>query len=268
MTYAKKPVQVKALKFEYSTEGIDALKDFCGDHLMEVGKARSPNALGWAEIGTLEDGQGLGAQVKHIATEGDYIIQGVKGEFYACKPDIFEMTYEVVLSSLPCALPDSRTLQHVDGDLIKMALNSEFDIIVHGCNCFHTMGSGIAKSIKETWPEAYLADLRSRHGDARKLGSFTVHKAATVLVVNFYTQYEYNKAWQFRDVFEYGAFERGLSDMLLAWPTSRIGIPEIGMGKACGDRTRILEIIDRVLKKSDFKGTLTMVKFKEDKSAA
>ena len=30
------------------------------------------------------------------ATLGDYIIKGVKGEFYPCKPDIFEMTYESV----------------------------------------------------------------------------------------------------------------------------------------------------------------------------
>lgn len=30
------------------------------------------------------------------ASEGDYIIQGVKGEIYSCKPDIFEMTYEAV----------------------------------------------------------------------------------------------------------------------------------------------------------------------------
>lgn len=29
-------------------------------------------------------------------SEGDYIIKGVKGEFYPCKPDIFEMTYEAV----------------------------------------------------------------------------------------------------------------------------------------------------------------------------
>ena len=33
---------------------------------------------------------------KHIITEGDYIITGVKGERYPCKPDIFEMTYELV----------------------------------------------------------------------------------------------------------------------------------------------------------------------------
>ena len=31
---------------------------------------------------------------KHICTEGDYIIKGVQGEFYPCKPDIFEQTYE------------------------------------------------------------------------------------------------------------------------------------------------------------------------------
>lgn len=30
------------------------------------------------------------------ATAGDYVIRGVKGEFYPCKPDIFEATYELV----------------------------------------------------------------------------------------------------------------------------------------------------------------------------
>jgi hypothetical protein len=32
----------------------------------------------------------------HIVSDSDYIIQGVKGELYPCKPDIFEMTYEKV----------------------------------------------------------------------------------------------------------------------------------------------------------------------------
>jgi hypothetical protein len=32
----------------------------------------------------------------HLARQGDYIIKGVKGEFYPCKPDIFEQTYELV----------------------------------------------------------------------------------------------------------------------------------------------------------------------------
>ncbi len=45
-------------------------------------------------IETLEDGEDQRA--KHVASIGDYIIKGVKGEFYPCKPDIFEMTYEPV----------------------------------------------------------------------------------------------------------------------------------------------------------------------------
>jgi hypothetical protein len=35
----------------------------------------------------------------HIVCPGDYIIKGIKGEFYPCKPDIFEMTYEKVKES-------------------------------------------------------------------------------------------------------------------------------------------------------------------------
>lgn len=41
---------------------------------------------GW--IDTLEGG--------HIVCPGDFIIEGIKGEFYPCKPDIFEETYELV----------------------------------------------------------------------------------------------------------------------------------------------------------------------------
>jgi hypothetical protein len=33
---------------------------------------------------------------EHIANENDYIIKGIKGEYYPCKPDIFESTYEKI----------------------------------------------------------------------------------------------------------------------------------------------------------------------------
>lgn len=45
-------------------------------------------------VGTLEDGAEGSAQVEHIASPGDWIIRGVKGEFYPVKPEIFEATYE------------------------------------------------------------------------------------------------------------------------------------------------------------------------------
>jgi len=93
MRYRKKPLVIEAIKFKYTDSGIEELQVFCGVALAQCGKDRHPNAKGWAWIKTLEDGEG--GLVKHVATEGDFIIKGVSGEFYPCKPDIFEMTYEV-----------------------------------------------------------------------------------------------------------------------------------------------------------------------------
>ena len=96
MKYRKKPVVIDAVRFEYTTEGIDRLTAFCGSSIGPITKARHINARAEAPIITLEDGlHGTYTKVMHIATEGDWIIKGVKGEFYACKPDIFELTYEV-----------------------------------------------------------------------------------------------------------------------------------------------------------------------------
>jgi hypothetical protein len=92
MKFRKKPVVIEAVRFIYDEQGMIAVKSFCGPALGNVSKDRHPSALAEAEIGTLEDGVHL--TVKHIATEGDWIIKGVQGEFYACKPDIFEQTYE------------------------------------------------------------------------------------------------------------------------------------------------------------------------------
>ena len=94
MKFRKKPVVIEAVRFIYNEQGMIALKAFCGTALGNVRKERHPTALAEAEIGTLEDGVHL--TVKHVATEGDWIIKGVQGEFYACKPDIFEQTYEEV----------------------------------------------------------------------------------------------------------------------------------------------------------------------------
>ena len=74
MKYRKKPVVVEATQwFEH------------GDHPEVKRTAYSPTD-GW--IQTLEGG--------HVVSPGDYIITGVKGEHYPCKPDIFELTYEPV----------------------------------------------------------------------------------------------------------------------------------------------------------------------------
>ena len=50
----------------------------------QLGPVSGAGPFGWIE--TLEGG--------HLVTSGDWIITGVQGEMYACKPDIFEQTYE------------------------------------------------------------------------------------------------------------------------------------------------------------------------------
>lgn len=49
------------------------------------------NLLSWKDFGKIETLEGT-----HFVTPGDWIITGVQGEFYPCKPDIFEATYEAV----------------------------------------------------------------------------------------------------------------------------------------------------------------------------
>ena len=46
------------------------------------------------DIPTLEDGSNKRA--KHVASLGDYIIKGIQGEFYPCKPGVFKATYEEI----------------------------------------------------------------------------------------------------------------------------------------------------------------------------
>lgn len=89
--YRKKPVVVEAMQFTYPPTF--ALTDWC-QALRNVRKSRHPGAKGEADVVTLEDGSD--GKVKHVATEGDFIIKGVAGEFYPCKPDIFAATYEEV----------------------------------------------------------------------------------------------------------------------------------------------------------------------------
>jgi hypothetical protein len=82
--YRKKPVEIDALRL---TPGTDDWKDVC-DWIAGAGGHPSMVGKGAVEIETLEGVM--------RADPGDYVIRGVKGEFYPCKPDIFEATYEAV----------------------------------------------------------------------------------------------------------------------------------------------------------------------------
>lgn len=75
----------------------------------------------------------------------------------------------------------------VDANLLEYDL----DGFGHQANCFHTMGAGIAASIKAKYPEAFEADLLfGRRGESGKLGKFSVAKTYDEkFVYNLYGQY-------------------------------------------------------------------------------
>lgn len=77
MRYRKKPVVVEAVR--WTGENLKELSRFMGTYNVAHGRI---------QISTLEGVM--------EASAGDYVIKGVQGEFYPCKPDIFEATYEPV----------------------------------------------------------------------------------------------------------------------------------------------------------------------------
>ena len=132
-------------------------------------------------------------------------------------------------------------LKKVKGDLLAMGKANEFDIIIHGCNCFNTMGSGIARQVAQEFPDAQLADNETIQGDPGKLGSYTIGMSGRLVILNCYTQYDTSRV---HDVFEYHAFERVLGKIALRFGKWRIGVPMIGMGLAGGDEGRIMPMIE------------------------
>jgi hypothetical protein len=82
--FRKRPVVIEAMRYDGSNGA--EVADWCGGYLdAEYDRDDAPQ---WVLIDTLE------GQMR--ANEGDWVIRGVKGEFYPCKPDIFEATYEPV----------------------------------------------------------------------------------------------------------------------------------------------------------------------------
>ena len=84
--YKKKPVVIEALQF--TRNNWDEVVSFTNGKATAFNKSLILEDKYLCNINTLE---GI-----MVATEGDYIIRGIRGEFYPCKPDIFDKTYDEV----------------------------------------------------------------------------------------------------------------------------------------------------------------------------
>ncbi len=132
-------------------------------------------------------------------------------------------------------------IKQIKGDLVKQS--DQFEVIVHGCNCFCTMKSGIAPQIKSKWPEAYETDCKTTKGDKNKLG--TISYTSTIpIIVNAYTQYNYGIEKRQCD---YDAMRLCMKEIKKHFSGKKIGMPKIGAGLAGGNWEIILDIIKEEL---------------------
>lgn len=162
----------------------------------------------------------------------------------------------------PVDFPKS-ALRHTKGNLLDLAEAGEFDVVVQGCNCFNTMGGGIAREIRDRYPVAHAADAATTRGDYNKLGTWSVGlndlTDRRFLIINAYTQYEMSRG---TDVFEYVAFNLILQKLLHAYGDKQIGFPYIGCGLAGGDSDYIIQQIEMFANQvSEKGGSVTLVEF-------
>lgn len=160
------------------------------------------------------------------------------------------------------------SLFHTQGDLLALAEEGKFDIIVHGCNCQNTMGSGIAKQVKDNYPDAfevdYQYDLLMKNTRYLKLGNFSktkIFSKSNFTIVNAYTQFHYLPRGV--DHFEYASFAVILQKLEHFYGNYDFGFPYIGMGLAGGDSDRIFDMLEEFASLVEKKGgTATVVEYK------
>lgn len=170
--------------------------------------------------------------------------------------------------------------KEIEGNLITLAQNKEFDVITHGCNCKCRMRRGIAPQMAEAFScDRFELEGKNHEGDINKLG--TIDYAYTYLkgeksksndqnpyvynvpkinnrleedgwfrltVVNSYTQYEWSTETR---PFDYEAFTLCMRKINFAFKGKHIGMPQIGSHLAGGDWKLIEPIIKKELKDCD-----------------
>lgn len=132
--FRKLPVVIEAVLYDWDEsnesqgmdEAQDAVADFMEGNLSAIGEI--------LEIETLEGTMD--------AVKGDYIIKGIAGEFYPCKPDIFAKTYEKVNESV-CTAPQDPNHELTEDEVATLASNGSL------CDCTWVELDGTEHPIEE-----------------------------------------------------------------------------------------------------------------------
>ena len=175
--------------------------------------------------------------------------------------------------------------KEVDGNLITMALNGDFDVIAHGVNCQCVQGAGLApQMVKVFGTDSFPMEDPNTKGEIWKLGNIeyqTFHQEKEeygngwvrypdenvflsgkfIYVVNAYTQYNYGRNHSDGDSVpvDYEAITLCMRKMNKVFAGKHIGLPKIGCGLAGGDWNIVKAIIQKELKDCN----VTIVNYKK-----
>lgn len=142
------------------------------------------------------------------------------------------------------------------GCLLKAFKNKEVEVIIHCCNCHNNMGSGIARSIREMFPEAYKADQKTIKSSKDKLGTYSMASNEYGYIINLYAQYDYGGK---KVHLEYDALKKGLITLKSfcdAYDIPSIGMPYlIGCDRAGGNFEKVTKIVNDIFQESDINVT-------------
>ena len=146
-------------------------------------------------------------------------------------------------------------IEFIQDDLIKLFKNDKTHVLIHGCNCFSTMGAGIALHIRREFPHAYQADKQLHLDKTQRLGKFSYWKKPVKdgWIINAYTQYDYRtySPNDSKDLFSYDTFEQQMKDIFQFinqnWKKSLdelvISMPMIGCGLAGGNPVKMITML-------------------------
>lgn len=153
-------------------------------------------------------------------------------------------------------------VKHIKGNLITLAMQGEFDVIAHGCNCFCTQKKGLAPQMVEAFHTDKFpveSDL-SRKGDINKLGTLDsmiylggynqiVNRGKfDLVVINAYTQYHWREADPHTGVpLNYTALNLCLQKINRKYKGKKIGLPWIGTDLAGGNKQTVELMIENLL---------------------
>jgi O-acetyl-ADP-ribose deacetylase (regulator of RNase III) len=156
--------------------------------------------------------------------------------------------------------------QEIEGNLITLAQEGAFDVIAHGCNCFSTMGAGIAPQMAKAFGcDNYPLEKTKSIHPINKLGQidYIMHNVFienklkyTFAIVNAYSQYHFGH--KNGPPFDLEAFTLCMRKMNHIFKGKHIGLPQIGAGLAGGKWGKIQHVIMREL--TDCKVTVVIYK--------